>query len=422
MSFAPFGSTGSLHKRNENQKKKEVVDKKIADKSPALQMIDYFVKHSSIDIPQQLTKCIAKEASSTSSLQEVTPSKEEKYESTTIAILRPHNGTVYTRTEAIYATRMYQKGSRKRGLAVRAMIEKGFAPASAKTIHRLVQAYEDGHPPVCELWNGMGAPSEHLLDPALEAAAVIAAAAPKPVGIPMPDEMIEVSLIKRADEQRVDECYDVPEEILEKSDKKKNSTSKTPKKKSSAKRAAILLPKQSATELPTTKPSPRPKEGKTKLDMAINFPLPKPQVGGTYTKSEAVDIAIQYKQGSNQRRLAIKSMVSTGYVPNSIKSVYRLLEKHKNGIPIVDTEWVSKGSPPLLSNDEVDSIVDRMMQEEDRLFDKVDLEQVLRSAIREKAVRAGGDPDSKISRISKTTLRNYESLFRSKLNACFWKE
>ena len=84
--------------------------------------------------------------------------------------------------------------------------------------------------------------------------------------------------------------------------------------------------------------SPKPKEGQTKLDAAINFPLPKPQVGGTYTKSEAVDIAIQYKQGSNQRRLAIKSMVSMGYVPNSIKSVYRLLETQKNGIPIVDTE------------------------------------------------------------------------------------
>ena len=115
-------------------------------------------------------------------------------------------------------------------------------------------------------------------------------------------------------------------------------------------------------------------------------------------------------------------MVSMGYVPNSIKSVYRLLQKQKNGIPIVDTEWVSSGSPPLLSNGEVDSIIERMKQEKDRLFDKVDLEQVLTSAIREKVVRAGGDPDSKLSRISKTTLRNYEILFRSKLNACFWKE
>ncbi len=105
-----------------------------------------------------------------------------------------------------------------------------------------------------------------------------------------------------------------------------------------------------------------------------------------------------------------------------MKSVYRLLKKQENGIPIVDTKWVSSGSPPLLSNDEVDSIIERMKQEEDRLFDKADLEQVLRSAVREKVVRAGGDPDSKLSQISKTTLRNYESLFRSKLNACFWKE
>ena len=177
--------------------------------------------------------------------------------------------------------------------AVRAMIEKGFAPASAKTIYRLVQAYEDGHPPVGELWNGMGAPRKHQIDHALEAAATIAAAAPKPVGIPMPEDLTEVTLIKRVEEQRVDECYDVSEEILEKSNKKKISTSKTSKKKSPAMRAAILPPKQSAIELPTTKPSPKPKEGKTALDVAINFPLPNPQVGGTYTKSEAVDIASQ---------------------------------------------------------------------------------------------------------------------------------
>jgi hypothetical protein len=240
MSFAPFGSTGSLHKRNEAQKKKEVVDKKISDKTPALQMIDHFVKHSMIEIPQQLTTFIPKEASSTSSLQEVTPNKKENDESATIAILRPHNGTVYTRTEAIYATTMYQKGSRKRGLAVRAMIEKGYAPASAKTIHRLVQAYEDGYPPVGELWNGLGAPRKHHTDPALETAAAVAAAAPKPAGIPKREDLIEVTLTKRAEEQRADECFDVPEEILETLDKKNNSASKTPKKKSSAKEAAKL--------------------------------------------------------------------------------------------------------------------------------------------------------------------------------------
>ena len=50
------------------------------------------------------------------------------------------------------------------------------------------------------------------------------------------------------------------------------------------------------------------------------------------------------------------------------------------------------------------------------------IKQVLRSAVREKVVRAGGDPDSKLTRISKTTLRNYESLFPSKLNYGFWKE
>ncbi|KAL3764901.1 hypothetical protein ACHAW5_003550 [Stephanodiscus triporus] len=422
MSFAPFGGTGSLHLRNESQKKKEVVDKKITDKSTALQMIDYFVKNSIVDIPQQLASFNAKEASSTC-LQDASP---KKHETVTISILRPRNGSVYTRTEAIHATRMYAKRSRKRGLAVRAMIEKGYAHASAKTINRLVQAYEDGHPPVGELWNGTGAPRKHQVDPALDAAAAIVAAAPKPVGRPMPEDMIEITLTKRAEEQRADESFVVTEKLHEtsntKTNKKKNSTLKAleglhdkTKKKSSGKKAATLLPKQSATKLPATKLSPKPKERKTKLIDAINFPLPKPHGGITYTKSEAVNIASQYKKGSKERRRAIDSMLRMGYVPNSVKSVYRLLQKQEKGIPIIDTEWGSGGSPALLSNDEVNSIIEKMKQEEVS-FDRVDLEQV----IREKVVRTGGDPDSKLSRISKTSLKNYETLFRSKLNACHW--
>lgn len=95
--FAPFGGTAGLHARADVQRKKEVVNKTIVEsRSSAIQMIDHFVTNSIVHIPPQLSAFIAGEE-----LQ------QKKNVNKTVSILRPYNGSVYTKSEAIYIQSNY---------------------------------------------------------------------------------------------------------------------------------------------------------------------------------------------------------------------------------------------------------------------------------------------------------------------------
>lgn len=313
MSFAPFAGTDTVHKRKDVQKKRDVVDK-TSELSPALQMINDFVKSSIVDIPEYLTREEPSVGKVSSRLLKAKPeSSANRHDDTeTISILRPYNGTLYTKSEAIYCCKLYPKGSLERGRALRAMRAKGYTPASVKTIQRLVDAYENGHPPACELWNGMGRVRQHEIDPAVTAAAAVAAAAPKPFGRPSPDDMIVVTLDKKsgkvmepgrkrkADGEDIDDCV---------SDKKKKKKKKTD---SSSKAGVKQSAKETTAKLPASKPSPTKKKEKTVTPEALAFPLPEPQHGTTYKKTEAVEIALKYKVKSQQRKWAIEAMCHRG--------------------------------------------------------------------------------------------------------------
>lgn len=105
-----------------------------------------------------------------------------------------------------------------------------------------------------------------------------------------------------------------------------------------------------------------------------------------------------------------------------MKTVYRLLQKDEKGLPVPDTPWCAPGCPALLSNEEVNVIIERLKQDNGMIYGKADVEHLLVSAAREKVIQRGGDPDQANIRFSATSVRNYITIFKSKLSSSYWDE
>jgi hypothetical protein len=178
------------------------------------------------------------------------------------------------------------------------------------------------------------------------------------------------------------------------------------------KRLEVLAAKPAAKKQPTIR-----RTAKKSPDDAMNFPLPPPQNGNIYTKSEAVHVAKQYNKGSRERALAIEAMLRQGYVPGTSRKVQRLLAKDAEGKPIYDTDWAILGAPPQLTNDEVDAIVEQLKQGSFEV--KVDIKQVVKNAILEKAARLSGGTVEETDTVqcSSSCIRSYEVVILSKLGS-----
>ena len=163
---------------------------------------------------------------------------------------------------------------------------------------------------------------------------------------------------------------------------------------------------------------------KPKPKVAVNITLPLPHSGSTYTKTEAARIVCQYAKGSCERQAVCELMIKLGYVPSSYKSITRLVQQYEKGeVPILDTEWTSiNGRPPLLTNEDVTSIIDSMKANVGKVYSKAEFECIIRDGIRAKIVNIGGDPDATLANIATHTIKNYYTLFRSKLDGTYWKD
>ena len=360
LTFAPFGGTLSMHKRNEVQKRKEIVDRtKLDQQSPQLQMIDDFIQHSVVIIPENLRNLARKSTSATTASTSINDLIVERDAYETIKILRPRNGTIYTKSEALATAKLYKKKSKDRGLAMRAMIETGLTPTSVKTIQRLIQADEEGHPIVDEEWKSGGRPKkyEHAAD---EAKQVIGGILRRNYNEPDTSDLITVSLKKRvaglptSAEISPDGTIVAPNGEVGKKRKATSSTKKGGKKKNVAAVAKRFKPAPdgmlqnnpasqssftfgqvqkatnnaqaaAATMLTTEQLNAKPPAKKKAAAVAkggslvvskpaltnyqkkkaqamknpevMNFPLPEPKDGKNYQKSEAVVLARQYQKG-----------------------------------------------------------------------------------------------------------------------------
>jgi len=483
MSFAPMGGTRSLHLRNEAKRKRDVVvrmkkrksensnsmmmmmttegddaaqlESGRSEKSATLQLIDDFVASSNVEIPDHLvipdestdgvgsssigngssgcsggsggiTGAAAPHPSKYMEGQGHIPPEEETI---TIEIPKPRNGSEYCKSEALRAAKMYKAG-RDRAFAIRAMCEQGFAPASTKTIYRLLQADEEGYPIVDENWRGPGRPGIFPPHFVFEEEVSAATVGGKPNA---KDDMVEVTIRKKNPRRR-------KQVVLVGRTPMGVATTEVLRK--DATEAANRKPAVAAAKMPAAKRPPNPPAAPTierveikklsrKPDLrpgdefpqkVVDFEVPPPREGSIYKKSEAVEIARRYPKGSALRRTCIEAMLHRGYVPNSLKSVYRLLQRYEKGLPIIDNAWGRTGCPPLLSDDEVDAIIERLKQGVGRIYCQADVEQILVNAVREKMAKQGRDPEGVTIRFSRTSVRNYCTMFKSKLSSVYWAE
>jgi len=470
--FAPFSGTVNIHNRNDAEKKRRLVleeenkaqmllqqneegsgggnnKRRGKKKRPALLMIDEFVERSKLIVSKNTV--LDQDNNSTMAAaaavdnhdqqqQEVggsllqqptrkrkTPTKKSTKKSTTttesIIILQPKNGTVYTKSESIAICKRYRKGSRERGLAIRAMVHEKFVLASRKTLYRLLQQDEEGRVLLENGWLGCGRPMKVDLSLDIGGSSLV------PKGQLLVNSSLTFEELDRGEENRIlvelkkggggggndegedeDEEEDLSDGNGEKSKKRKKKHSIPPPKKGicSASGCTNQIARRGLCV----------KHGMQVVDSKItSFPLPPPRDGGTvYKKSECVEIAKQYKKGSSQRRLALEAMIYRGYAKNSLKSLYRLLLNDEKGIPIVDDDWRGMGCPSVLSAKEIDEVIERIKREDIRLSSDDDVRQLVLDALKAKGVT----DESKL-KFSATTVKNYGAIFKSKLSTVYWK-
>jgi hypothetical protein len=332
------------------------------------------------------TKQLSNQPSSTSS----TPKpdmKEYPAEVVNFPLPPPQNGNTYTKPEAVNVVKQYKKKTRERALAMRAMICRGYFPGSVRMINRLLERDAEGIP-IFDTPFTKGRP-RLLTD----------------------DEVGTLIAQKQAEGSSTLPDVEAMKNLLMQKKKRsgEGATSASGKKVPSMKNAVISL-------------TPRPYKKKSS-DEAKECTLPLPQNGSTYTKSEAVNVAKQFKKQSRERGLAIETMIKKGYVPGSARTMQRLLERDAEGKPIMDTDWATMGRTSVLSNDEVDAIVDQLKQHYNGdmcLMGKVDIKQVVKNAIREKAAKLGGttsEGETDAVQCSDSCIRSYEVIIMSKLGS-----
>ncbi|KAL9180615.1 hypothetical protein ACHAXT_011068 [Thalassiosira profunda] len=437
MSFAPFGGTKELHHRNEVARKQAALDRSSGPgRATELQLIDGYLERSIVEIPPHIAKL------SSSNYGTIRLGMEESDDNETIAIVRPINGKQYTRSEALRCCKLYKKKSKERMLAIRAMISKGWAPVDRRTIQRLCQIDEEGHPIVDEEWTKGGRPRRILHPQEIrERAKKLAQAAG--LGKPKASEMVEVTLQKekRKSHTPVKRKYvkvaEIPMEASESPPEKapKRDSEEGPSVLPQSASSTASLAQQSASKPPAMQkpghikivPKPRtktPEEEQQDEENIKNFSLPAPKDGGNrYTKSEAVHICKGYKKGSVERRWAMEAMIMRGYVPNCVRSIQRLLQQDEQGIPVEDTVWVrSGGRRALLTNEEVDAAVARIKEAGGRIDGKEGVKRLIVDTVTERLIKEGKDPEEVDVTVNRTTVRNYDTLFRSKLPSVYWKE
>ena len=479
--FAPFSGTVNIHNRNDAELKRRLVrqqDLRLQQqqqqqenggrrkKRPALLMIDEFVERSNVIVSTEVhcsddngggETALAGAAAATANTthnegqllpSQPTPTTITKRKSTTktsktkttvesVLILHPRNGTVYTKSEALAIAKRYRKGSRERGLAIRAMIHKKFVLSSRKTLYRLLQMDEEGREVLENGWLGCGRPvkdaaggggvgvrRDRVVDSTLRF---------EDLDVGSNRILVELGSTKTKNDDVVVVGPDDGDNV-EEGDTNNNKEQSQSNKRQQQQQSKTKKGKRSSSTIPPSQKGQCSAPGCTNQiarrglcvrhglqdvdPKIIDFPLPLPQDGSSmvYKKSECVAIAKQYKKGSSQRRLALEAMIYRGYVKNSLKSLYRLLLNDEKGIPITDEYWRGMGCPSVLSATEIDEVIDRIKREDIRLGSDDDVRGLVVDALMSRGVT----DESKL-KFSATTVKNYAAIFKSRLSVGYWK-
>ena len=337
------------------------------------------------------------------------PAKSVSRDLSYVCLPQPKNGNMYSKSEAITIINSYKEKPKERGKAVQAMIQRKLVPQGKASMYRLIHKIEQGVP-ISDKWTTKGRPRICSTEGSLS---------PNP---PRPPTNIKLPKPKKgkiySKTEAIKLCKKYKSKTPERTDAIATMISKgyVP----SGPQFLHTLIKQDDKGLPIediynwTKPlKPKPKP-------FVN--APEPRDGSIYSKSEFLEIIKTYKKGSRDRRAAIEAMLSKGYCPTSFSDVYRLIQRDEEGLPILDDDWGPRGRAPLISNDEIDSIVQKVKESDSMSFGMADVNHLLEEARKSMLVKRGEDPEAVDIASNRTCLNSYAAMFRSRLGTKYWKD
>ena len=398
--FAPYSGTDRLHERNDVERRRKLtamnksqvvnIDEHVSEfeKSPSLLMIDDFVKRSDWS-PDWLVQ-----RSSGKSAKKGENTKAASAASNSVTLLKPRNGSTYTKSEVIAIANQHRKGTR--GKIFRAMIQKGFVPCSKSALHRLMQKVEKGEEVMETEWSTAGRPSlmfpDNMRIMPVDCNLTFA-------DLDTGDNRVVVDISKEQGNNDVDDMV----ELNDKGDE--GSAKKLPQKRSAEQ-----------DQKPLSLPKKKKKKVKVSAKVAA-FEVPPPRNGSIYMKSEFVEV-IRTFIPSNQQHIATNAILHRGYAGTAAKeTLRRLVKKDARGEPIIDSPWTSSGRPPKVNEKEVNEIVEKIKREDLRIYDYEDVKNLLLETMMNRNVM----DESKMS-FSRQTIDNYFTLLKSKLSPMYWKK
>ncbi len=399
--FAPFHGTGRLHERNDIERKRKLMEaeaqnnnNQAAKKSSALIMIDDFVERSNWS-PPPVNNTAAKSNSSSKKRKASTSSTPTNH-ILTMTLLQPRNGSTYTKSEAIAIAKQYKKGETGRRQIINAMVEKGFIPVHRRSLDRLMKKMENGEILLDDPWHlSVGRPNklwpEHMK--------------PQPIDGNLTFEDLDTG------DNRIVVEYDINKNKRQKTEEEADGVEEVEDDKS--------------VDGDDRKPSPKKyaRPSKKKWDInpnVIAFEIPPPRDGSKlYKTTEFVEI-IKPFIATNDHHVAIRAAMYQGYVGAATKrSLVALVKKAEKGDQIFDSEWTPgrRGRPPAVSTDEVDTIVERIKEEDLRIYDNSDVNRLMVEALMKKGV-----VDQAKLAVCNRTVAHYFTLLKSKLSPLYWKK
>jgi hypothetical protein len=134
----------------------------------------------------------------------------------------------------------------------------------------------------------------------------------------------------------------------------------------------------------------------------LSSSTPIPTNGYQYTKSEASEVLL-----TNDSRAAVKEMIKSKYAPCGKSSLYRMLQSHNQGIPILNTAWSTGGRPRVLKDTAISSIVQRLSNDVGRTYGRKEVNELIIDHRNQLFNDAGHIPLHADYKLKATTLQNY---------------
>ena len=107
----------------------------------------------------------------------------------------------------------------------------------------------------------------------------------------------------------------------------------------------------------------RDKRARHQYNNVLLSSLPIPENGYQYTKPDALEVLL-----TNDSQAAVKEMIKSKYIPCGKSSLYRMLQNHNQGKPILNTTWSTCGRPRVLDDTAISSIVQRLSNDVGRTY------------------------------------------------------